>query len=117
MGKPIEHVIYVTLIATSFLIIDLLIVLYHPVDKERDVSKSSLIWADIPMVFAFCVLLAYLLIHRDTENPEVFVSGVVSCQLLVSNAVFVVMEFGFLRRDDAPLTPAAPESTRTTQNA
>jgi hypothetical protein len=48
-------------------------------------------------VFSFLVLYAYLKLHRDTEAPEVFVAGVVACQLLISNAVFIVMEFGFLR--------------------
>lgn len=97
MRRPLEHVIYIWLIGACFFVIDLLIVKFHPEPKERNLSRNSLVWADIPMVVAFPVLLAYLWVHRDTEYPDVFVSGVVSCQLLISNAVFVVMEFGLLQ--------------------
>jgi hypothetical protein len=95
--RPIEHVTYVLAIGACFFVIDLLVALKHPNLDERDLSWASLKWADAPMVVAFSVLLGYLVLHRDTENPDVFVSGVVSCQLLISNAVFVVMEFGLLK--------------------
>ena len=97
MGTPITHVFFVWLIGLCFFVIDLLVSKKHPEPKERKLSHASLLWADAPMVIAFLVLFAYLLFHRDTEHPDVFVSGVVSCQLLVSNAVFIVMEFGLLQ--------------------
>jgi len=96
MKNPINHVFYVWLIGVCFFLIDLLIVIKHPLPKEQNRSRASLFWADAPMVVAFPVLMAYLWWHPDTENPEVFVSGVVACQLLMSNAVFIVMEFGLL---------------------
>jgi hypothetical protein len=78
-------------------VIDLLVVVLHTDPEEQNRSKASLFGADVPMVVAFSVLMAYLWWHHDTENPDVFVSGVVACQLLISNAVFVVTEFGLLR--------------------
>jgi hypothetical protein len=96
MKQPIWHVFYVWLIGVVFFSIDLLLWKRHPTHEERELSRTSLIWADTPMVVAFFVLLLYLLFHRDTEH-EVFVSGIVSCQLLISNAVFIVTEFGLLR--------------------
>jgi hypothetical protein len=97
MKRPTEHVIYVWLIGVCFLVIDSLVVRFHPEPKERELSRASRKWADWPMVIAFGVLFLYLKAHPDTEYPEAFVSGVVACQLLISNSVFVVMEFGLLR--------------------
>jgi hypothetical protein len=97
MQKPIEHVAYVLAIGACFLVIDLLVVIFHHVDDEKNRSLASLVGADIPMLVAFTVLLLYLWVHGDAEEREVFVSGVVAFQLLFSNAVFVVTEFALLR--------------------
>jgi hypothetical protein len=97
MGRPIEHVLCVLLVGCSFLIIDGFMTVKHAVPKERSLSRASLVWADAPMVGSLLILWVFLLVHRDTEHPDIFVSGVVSCQLLISNAIFVVMEFGVLR--------------------
>lgn len=100
MRNPIKHVFWVWLIGLFLFVIDWLIVKYHPDDEERKRAKASLSGADTPMVITFLVLIGYLWRHPDTENPDVFVSGVVACQLLISNAIFVVMEFGLLRSSD-----------------
>jgi hypothetical protein len=97
MREPITHVWYITGIGMCFLLTDALAMLFHKNPKEQERSRNSLYWADIPMVLALVVLLVYLYVHPDAENRDVFVSGVVSCQLLISNAVFIVMEFGLLR--------------------
>lgn len=97
MGRWEHHIPFVMAVGLCFLVIDLLSALLHTDKKERMLSRNSLWWADVPMVFAFAILWSYLLIHRDTENPDVFVSGVISCQLLISNVAFVVMEFGLLQ--------------------
>ncbi|MBD0370245.1 MAG: hypothetical protein ICV60_05370 [Pyrinomonadaceae bacterium] len=97
VGSEVKHVIYVLAIGACFFVIDYLIWKKHPDDEEKNLSRASFYWADIPMVVAFTTLLVYLLIHRDTEHREVFVSGVIACQLLISNAVFIVMEFGLLQ--------------------
>jgi hypothetical protein len=109
MGRPLDHVLIVIAIGFFFLLIDVLNIIFHTDDEERTLSKHSLFWADLPMVVAFLVLGTYLLVHPDTENPEVFVAGVISCQLLMSNAVFVVMEFGLL---GPPQTASAAELAR-----
>jgi peptidyl-prolyl cis-trans isomerase A (cyclophilin A) len=100
------HVIYVLSIGLCFLAMDLWSSTEHLEPKERALSKASLLWADYPMVAAFIILLVYLWIHADAEHQDVFVSGVISCQLVISNVVFVVMEFGFLRRPEIPTTLA-----------
>ncbi|HXM36630.1 MAG TPA: hypothetical protein VN920_15655 [Pyrinomonadaceae bacterium] len=104
--KPIEHVFYVWLIGACFFLIDLVMWWRHTDRKEKNLSRTSLIWADSPMVIAFLVLIAYLKLHPDTEDPKVFVAGVISCQLLISNVLFVVMEFGLLRARGAPRSGA-----------
>lgn len=97
MATPIEHVFYVLSIGACFFVIDLLLWKQHPSENEQQLSRASFWWADTPMVAAFTILLCYLSCHRDVEYPEVFVSGVVSCQLLISNVVFIAMEFGLLQ--------------------
>jgi hypothetical protein len=100
MKNPVWHVFYVWLIGVVFFFIDFLLWKRHPVAEERELSKTSLLWADTPMVVSFLVLLMYLLYHRDTEH-EMFVSGIVSCQLLISNAVFIVTEFGLFQSSES----------------
>lgn len=97
IGNWSHHIPYIFAIGACFFIIDLLSMRFHPERKERLLSRNSFWWADVPMLVAFGTLWIYLLIHRDTENPDVFVSGVISCQLLISNSAFVVMEFGLLK--------------------
>ena len=104
IGKWSDHLPFVTAIGLIFLLVDGLSMFFHIDPKERMLSRNSLWWADVPMVFAFGVLWGYLLMHRDTETPDVFVSGVISCQLLISNAAFVVMEFELLRPPDGAST-------------
>jgi hypothetical protein len=100
MKQPIWHVFYVWLIGVVFFSIDLLLWKRHPVREERELSRTTLIWADTPVVVSFAILLLYCIYHRDTEH-EVFVSGIVSCQLLISNAVFIVTEFGLLQSPES----------------
>jgi len=108
MGRWTDHIPYVLLIGICFLAIDGLSALFHKDEKEKLLSRNSLWWADVPMVCSLFILWIYLLMHRDTENPDVFVSGVISCQLLISNTAFVVMEFGLLQPPQAQeLTPGA----------
>jgi hypothetical protein len=109
MGRWAEHIPFVLSIGICFLVIDGLSSLFHEDPKEKMLSRNSLWWADVPMVFSLFVLWIYLLMHRDTENPDVFVSGVISCQLLISNAAFVVMEFGLL---EPPSGPKAVQGAR-----
>ena len=111
-GKPLQHIKWIMGIAACFLVIDLMISIFHDDPAEKARSRASLYWADVPMVFSFVVLVVYLLGHGDTESPEVFVAGVVACQLLISNAVFVVMEFGLLQ---PPVPATANEKSRTAQ--
>lgn len=97
MGQPHDHVLAVLGIGACLFFIDLINALFHEIPRERMRSRESLFWADVPIMAAVLVLYVYLLVHPDTENPEVFVSGVISCQLLMSNTFFIVTEFGWLQ--------------------
>jgi hypothetical protein len=110
--QSLWHIIFVIGIAACFLIIDLL-GLRHEDPMERGRSRASLTWADIPMVFAFLVLLTFLWLHQDTEAREVFVAGVIACQLLISNAVFIVMEFGILQSPGQAVPAEKPDHVST----
>jgi len=100
-AEPLWHVLVVMGIGICFCIGDRLSMNHNPDEDERRLSRASLHWADYPMVAAVFVLFLYLLLHRDAEYKEVFVAGVISCQLLISNAVFVVMEFEWLQDPEA----------------
>ena len=104
MEIPVLHVVFVLALGLCFLGIDLFLVLTIEDDKEnaeekdeRGRSLASLVGADIPMVLTLSLLLLYLWIYKDADNQDVFVSGVVACQLLFSNAVFVLTEFAWLQ--------------------
>jgi hypothetical protein len=114
MGKWADHIPFVLLIGICFLLIDGLSARFHKDEREKTLSRNSLWWADVPMVFSLLVLWIYLLMHRDTENPDVFVSGVISCQLLISNAAFVVMEFGLLQPPQAQESKDGPAGSDST---
>ena len=97
MEIPILHVFGVLALGVCFLIIDLVLVFQHKSDDEQRRSLASLVGADIPMVTTLSLLLLYLWIYYDADGRDVFVSGVIACQLLFSNAVFVATEFAWLQ--------------------
>ena len=100
MDIPVLHVALVLALGVCFLGMDLFLV-FTLVDDDKNDEKSrslaSLVGADIPMVLTLSLLLLYLGIYNDADNRDVFVSGVVACQLLFSNAVFVLTEFAWLQ--------------------
>jgi hypothetical protein len=100
MDIPVWHVTLVLALGWCFFGIDLFLV-FALVDDDKDNEKgrslASLVGADIPMVVTLSLLLLYLGIYSDADNRDVFVSGVVACQLLFSNAVFVLTEFAWLQ--------------------
>jgi len=116
METPRIHIVYVCAIGFDLLLIDYLLGKHHPDDDEKIRSKASFLLADIPMAVALPVLGLYLWAHRDTEHPEAFVAGIISFQLLVSNATFVVMEFKLLQPRDLvskrQATTSMPEEER-----
>jgi hypothetical protein len=104
MEIPVLHVALVLALGVCFLGMDLFLVFTLEDDEEtaeekdeRGRSLASLVGADIPMVLTLSLLLLYLWIYKDADNQDVFVSGVVACQLLFSNAVFVLTEFAWLQ--------------------
>jgi hypothetical protein len=116
---PATHVICIFVSGLCLLLIDLVICKKHPHRREKELSKRSLIAADIPTVGAFLVLILYLCFDGGADKKDVFVSGVVAYQVLVSNAVFIVMEFGLLGPPKDPTlnnTPASGQQLTTTFN-
>ena len=101
MENPVLHVTWVLLAGVCFLILDLVLVFEidpaQDQDDEINRSLASLVGADVPMVATLTLLLLYLLIYYDADSRDVFVSGVIACQLLFSNAVFVATEFAWLQ--------------------
>lgn len=96
MGDPLPHVLWLGGVVVVLLCSDWIMAYRHTDPKERRLSRASLWWADLPTAAVFGILALYLLLHPDAERREVFVAGVVTCQLFFSNTVFIVMEFEVL---------------------
>jgi hypothetical protein len=97
LQNPLLHVIMIFFSAVCLMSVDWLLSIYHNNEIEKKLSLHSLVVADLPVVFAFSVLMFYIVIHPDSDHPEVFLSGAISYQLLISNALFVVSEFDLWR--------------------
>jgi len=115
MEYPVWHVALVLMVGVCFLVLDLVLIFeidpHQDEDDEVNRSLASLVGADIPMVGTLFLLWLYLVIYYDADSRDVFVSGVIACQLLFSNAVFVVTEFAWLKLHtfevpEKPLPPA-----------
>jgi hypothetical protein len=93
LTKPQWHLICILAISILLLVTDYAISRYHYLEKEQWLSRQSVLFADIPAVTAFLVLLIFMSAHRDAENTEAFLGGAISLQLIMSNAMFVIQEF------------------------
>jgi hypothetical protein len=97
MSRPftLEHFRWIGLIVFLLAFIDGGMAWKHPDSRERRLSRASFLSADVPSVTAFTILSLYLSAHPDAESRDIFVAGVIACQVLFSNAVFMMMEFEF----------------------
>ncbi|MEK6409795.1 MAG: hypothetical protein AABN34_22955 [Acidobacteriota bacterium] len=99
------HAFSVTMVGTFLMLTDRLLAKYHRSPTDRRAFRLSYLLAGVPMVIAYLVLDAYvvgdwlvhrILLHTEVENPEVFFSGAISFQLLVSNVIFVLIQKGVI---------------------
>jgi hypothetical protein len=93
-GNPIFHIAVVMIIGGSLLVLDLWLGM-----------KKTAWMADFPMLVGFGILSLFLLSHAsDTgvnkQELGVLVPGAIAFELIVSNILFFVVEWGFL---DSPL--------------
>lgn len=96
LHQPLWHVLWVTLISLVLLVLDVLLTLCNKTPRARFHFKISAVVADLPIVLGLVVLILYALAFPDAEHPEVFLSGAISLQFVVSNVVFVVCWSGLL---------------------
>lgn len=104
------HAFSVTAVGTFLMLTDWLLAKYHGNRNDRKAFRESYLLAGVPMVIAYLVLDAYVvgdwlvhivLLHTEVENPEVFFSGAISFQLLVSNVIFVLIQKGVISKKSA----------------
>ena len=104
LNRPLLHVLSVTLVGATLMLTDGLLARGLRPGKEQKEYRDSFWIAGVPTVFAYLVLVVYLVsvslyqgqVQKD-ENPEIFMSGAISFQLLASNIVFVILQKGWLR--------------------
>ncbi|SRR5712692_1491849 len=95
--KHFWHVLAVLAIGVLLLATDFLLYKYHVGEQKKAFLECVLI-ADVPVVCAFLVLLPYVFLHEHEEEREVFFSGAVSFQLIVSNILFILIQLGVVRK-------------------
>jgi len=81
------HLVLVTGIAVILVVVDVVL------------GKWDALVADVPMLIAFVVLIAFVFCHaNESENPGTLISGAITFQLIVSSVLFVGIEAGLLKR-------------------
>ena len=94
-GAPIFHVLAVTAIGLSL----------AGLDVWLGMKRTALV-ADAPMLVGFGILLLFLWSHQSCAGEPIagtLVPGAIAFQLIVSNFLFFIAEWGFL---DKPLASA-----------
>jgi len=104
LNRPFLHVISITGVGLFLMSTDGLLAQYLTPGTRKTEFWDSFLIAGIPTVCAYFVLLIYLALDSlhnkpsKIENPEIFISGAISFQLLASNVIFVILQKGWLRR-------------------
>jgi hypothetical protein len=104
MERPFVHVISITGVGLFLMSTDGLLAQYLTPGTRKTEFWDSFWIAGVPTVSAYFVLLIYLgldSLHNKPskiENPEIFISGAISFQLLASNVIFVILQKGWLRK-------------------
>jgi hypothetical protein len=96
------HVVFVLLIGVVFATVDFTIFKYLP-PLDGDIFRRTFYLADLPMIGAFGILVAYQLYHSRCfpgmpEQMSIFTSGAISFQLVQQNVVFAVIQLGAVQR-------------------
>lgn len=94
------HFRYVSAIGFLFCITDFMLFWWHQGNRRRMFLES--LWvADAPMIAGLATLLVFQIYHTGHEpdkEMQTFLAGAISFQLIVSNVVFILCQFGVLRR-------------------
>jgi hypothetical protein len=88
----IAHVWYVLIIGVLFLMIDGVHALLQKNRRDKREFAQCFLLADLPTVPALVVLAYYELINQTNPKLEVFLSGAISFQLLVSTLMFACIQ-------------------------
>lgn len=110
----ILHFRYVSAIGFLFCLTDFILFWWHQGDRRRMFLES--LWvADVPMIVGLATLLIFQIYHkgRETDNEmQTFLAGAISFQLIVSNVVFILCQFGVLRRIWSCVDGGQPQPTQ-----
>ncbi len=96
----ILHFRYVSAIGFLFSLTDFILFWWHQGERRRMFLES--LWvADAPMIAGLATLLIFQIYHKGHEpdnEMQTFLAGAISFQLIASNVVFILCQFGVLRR-------------------
>ena len=120
LNRPLLHVLSVTVVGATLMVTDGLLARGLRPGREKKEYRDSFWIAGVPTVFAYLVLVVYLVsgtlyqgLAQKDEAPEIFMSGAISFQLLASNIVFVILQKGWLRRPPKRLKTARSSKTKS----
>jgi hypothetical protein len=94
------HFVFVLAIGILFCMTDFILFWWHS-GIRRKMFLETLWVADAPMISGLLTLFCFQIYHRHlarTVEMEVFLAGAISFQLIVSNVVFILSQFGIFRR-------------------
>lgn len=99
-NHSVIHFRYVSAIGFLFCVTDFVLFWWHQGDR-RKMFLESLWVADAPMIAGLATLLTFQIYHRNYGTGgemQTFLAGAISFQLIVSNVVFILCQFGVLRK-------------------
>jgi hypothetical protein len=94
------HFRFVLAIGVLFCTIDFMLFWWHS-GVRRKMFLETLWVADAPMVAGMLTLFCFQIYHSRhmiTSEMQTFLAGAISFQLIVSNVVFILCQFGVLRK-------------------
>src|SRR4029077_4164136 len=99
LGRPL-HFTFVLAIGVLFCVIDFSLFWWHSGIRHKMFLET--LWvADAPMIAGLLTLFLFQIYSKrvvQTSEMQVFLAGAISFQLIVSNVVFILSQFGVFRR-------------------
>src|SRR5262249_31902654 len=99
LRRPV-HFTFVLAIGILFCVIDFILFWWH-IGERHKMFLETLWVADAPMIAGLLTLFCFQIYSKhvvETSEMQIFLAGAISFQLIVSNVVFILSQFGIFRR-------------------
>jgi hypothetical protein len=106
-GHLFLHLVFVSAVVSLIALTDWLFSQWHQLEEDKRAFHESYLLTGVPAIAAYLVLNLYVygeaLIHAYVlhtpalQQANVFLSGAISAQLIISNVIFVFLQKGALK--------------------